>query len=174
MKILIVALIVNLLFASLSLAKRRRTSRFKREHALVLNTQKIFTYNKVSERVQSDITMAYAYNLGNFEFQPYIVANMSKSKSQSFSINGISIGADVHFNIIENRRGERWVPYILSGGAFTRKSTNNGFAVRGGTGVKYFVTSRFVVNPDFFFEYKKINQIAEEDFLLNINFRYYF
>lgn len=174
MKILIMALIFNLLLSSLSFAKRRRTSRFKRGQALVLNTQQIFTYDTEAKKIESKINLAYAYNMGNFEFQPYLFVEFLKTKTTPLKTKTVSIGADMHFNIIENRRGKRWIPYILSGGAFVREGTKVGFKVRGGAGLKYFVTSRFVADPTFIFDYKKIKKTTATNFLLQFNFRYYF
>lgn len=169
MKTLSVLLVLIFLAPSLSFAKRKKTSRFQRRHAVVLNTQKLFDYNESS--VTGAFNLAYAYNRGNFEFQPYLAFDVTKPRSADLKIANLLLGLSLHFNIIENRRGKRWVPYILVGSAYFRpREEVNIFKVEAGGGFKYFLTSRLAINPEVLYSYHS----EEKTTKANIHFRYYF
>lgn len=179
MKICSVLLVLVFFFPGITFAKRRKTSNFKRRHAVVLNTQNLFQYDEFSTRAA--FNLAYAYNLGNFEFQPYIAFSMRKPKSGDFSLNNLLLGLSVHFNIVENRRGKRLIPYILASGAYDRPGDQqSGFGLQVGGGFKYFLTSRFVVNPEVFYDYRNISSEGSSanvtlwEIITNLSFRYYF
>lgn len=180
MKILSVLLIFSFLLPSLSFAKRRRTSNFKRQHAWILNTQNLLTYAKDEKQTNAEFNLAYAYNMGNFEVQPYLGFSVEKPGSGDLGVKNLLLGLALHFNIIENRRGKRWVPYILASAAYSRPAENeSGYQVGGGAGFKYFVTSRFVLNPEILYNHKSTSTDGAAaktsgTVISNLNFRYYF
>lgn len=175
MKTFSVLLVLSFLIPSLSFAKRRRTSNFQRRHAVVLNTQRFFEYSESSS--EGFFNLAYAYNMGNFELQPYLAFNIEKDDFDT-QIKELQLGLNLHLNIIENRRGKRWIPYILIGGAYYQPNKGvSTFKVDAGGGIKYFLTSRLVLNPEIFYGYELALSDDEEPdkkIKAHINFRYYF
>ncbi len=174
MKILSALLILLFLVPSLSFAKRRRTSSFKRRHAVVLNTQS-FNYSKAD--IEGSFGIAYAYNMGNFEVQPHI-SFKALQESKKLKLKDLLLGLNIHLNIIENRRGKRFIPYILAGGSYSLpENKKTFFIVNAGSGFKYFLTSRLAINPEIFYSHiaiKPKNSPKKYSIKTNFHFRYYF